>query len=282
MNVWEIVVNRLLAQLDKGIVPWHQTWESSVPMNLVSKKPYRGLNQLLLSGAPTPYFVTYKQCKAMYHNVKKGAEAYIVTFWKQLVYEDKDTGKLKKSLMFRYYKVFNVADTDIVIEQDTAPKPPIISCDAIIDGYIDCPNVQSSDHCAYSPTLDMILMPERNSFKSSESYYAALFHEAIHSTGHSSRLARSSIVDSTYHSDNHIRSEEELVAEIGSCYLRAAAGIDSNFDNENSVAYCQSWLRAIKNDQRILQRSIMAANKAAKYILKEDANNDSDNTINEG
>jgi len=270
MNVWEIVTARLFDQLDKGVIPWHQTWESSASMNIVSKKPYRGLNQLLLSGAPTPYFITYKQCKAMYHNVKKGAEAYIVTFWKQLIHEDEKTGKLRKSLLLRYYKVFNVADTDIEIEQDTAPRPPIISCDAIMDGYSDCPVIQDSDHCAYLPNADMILMPERNSFKSSESYYAALFHEAIHSTGHQSRLARASAVSSTYHGDNNVRSEEELVAEIGSCYLRAVAGINSNFDNENSVAYCQSWLSVIKNDQRILQKSIVAANKAAKYILKED------------
>ncbi len=266
MRVFDIVIERLLKQLEGGVIPWKQTWTSGYPQNIVSKKPYNGINQLLLANAPTPYFISYKQCRAMYHNVNKGATPYMVVYYK-ITEQITDDGKKDKHFFMRYYNVFNVADTDIDLDEQAA-IPKDMRGEAIVEGYEDCPLIVGGEP-AYLPSHDLISMPDISSFRSAESYYSALFHEMIHSTGHSSRLKRKQIAEGTYHHNKQERSEEELVAEIGCSFLRNAANIMSIADDENTVAYCQSWLVPIKKDKRILERAIYAANKAAKYILGE-------------
>ena len=272
-KVWEIVIERLLAKLEAGVAPWRQTWRDGIAMNLVTRKPYRGLNQLLLSGAPTPYFVTFNQAKAMRHTINKGAESYIVTLWKP-IYKDVDGESKKVGMVFRYYVVFNVADTSIKIDEQGIAIPKIIGAEEIVDGYPDGPIVVEALNPAYNVVEDIVKMPNVNKFESSEEYYAALFHELIHSTGHKQRLARPAIAQQTYYQGDHIRSEEELVADIGASFLLNEAGIIINDVSDQTAAYCQSWLNVINKDKSILQRSIMAASKAAKYILQGGTNAD--------
>jgi len=85
-------------------------------------------------------------------------------------------------------------------------------------------------------------------FESSEEYYSTAFHELIHWTGGPSRLARSEILNYNFGED--IRSQEELVAEIGAAYLCQLAGLDSSQTLRNSVSYVQSWLKPLKNNPR--------------------------------
>ena len=51
MNVYEIVTTRVLDQLHKGTVPWRKPWSTITagPRNLITNKPYRGINLFLLS-----------------------------------------------------------------------------------------------------------------------------------------------------------------------------------------------------------------------------------------
>ena len=48
--VYDCITERIVALLAQGTVPWHKPWQakSSWPRNYVSKKPYRGINVLLL------------------------------------------------------------------------------------------------------------------------------------------------------------------------------------------------------------------------------------------
>ncbi len=79
------------------------------------------------------------------------------------------------------------------------------------------------------------LMPEACRFVDRESYYATLFHELVHSTGHSTRLDRGLDTDpSPFGSADY--SKEEPVAEMGAAFLAAAAGI-SPATIEQSAAY---------------------------------------------
>ena len=266
MRVFDIVIEKLMKQLEGGKIPWKQTWESGYPMNVVTRRPYSGINQLLLSHAPTPYFVSYKQCVAMCHSVNKGATPYMVVFYK-ITEQITDDGKKDKHFFMRYYNVFNIADTTIKVDEQAAIDKDMRG-EAIVEGYADCPLIVGGEP-AYFPQHDLISMPDISSFRSAESYYSALFHEMIHSTGHSSRLKRKQIAEGTYHNNKQERSEEELVAEIGCGFLRAAANINSVEEETNTAAYCQSWLIPIKQDKRILERAIYAANKASKYILGE-------------
>jgi len=67
--------------------------------------------------------------------------------------------------------------------------------------------------------------PKRELFNSVEEYYATLFHEQTHSTGHESRLRRESVKDAApFGSPTYAR--EELVAEMGAAFLCGRARIE--------------------------------------------------------
>ena len=61
MNVYQIVTQRIMEQLKKGVIPWRKPWVEGrppVPVNWVTQKPYRGVNLWLLE--PGEY-ATFKQ-----------------------------------------------------------------------------------------------------------------------------------------------------------------------------------------------------------------------------
>lgn len=118
---------------------------------------------------------------------------------------------------------------------------------------------------SYYPQRDEVAIPELSSFDSAEEYYSALFHELAHSTGHQSRLNRKEITESTgFGSESY--SREELTAELTSAYLCAITGIGQQ-TIENSAAYLQGWLQALKDDKTLLIKAAGQAQKAADYIM---------------
>jgi antirestriction protein ArdC len=108
-------------------------------------------------------------------------------------------------------------------------------------------------------------MPERDRFSSAEEYYSTLFHELTHSTGHPTRLNRSSLTDFERFGDQNY-SREELVAEMGAAFLAGSCGIENRTIN-NSAAYLANWLGALKNDSRMVLVAASQAQKAADLIL---------------
>jgi antirestriction protein ArdC len=64
-------------------------------------------------------------------------------------------------------------------------------------------------------------------------------------------------------------SREELVAELGAAMLCTVTNIDSSKAFRNSVAYIQGWLRALKNDNKMIVWAASRAEKAAKYIMND-------------
>jgi antirestriction protein ArdC len=87
----------------------------------------------------------------------------------------------------------------------------------------------------------------------------------VHSTGHASRLARKEIIEPNA-KGSPAYSREELVAEIGACYLNSVTGIADNL-LDNSVAYIGHWLEVLKSDKRLIVVASSRAQKAADYIL---------------
>src|SRR3989304_4631952 len=86
-DVYQIITDRIISQLEAGTVPWHKPWQAGPhgwPKNLVSKKTYRGVNVFLLSCTPyqVPYWVTFKQAKDFGGHVRKGEKSTPVVFWK--------------------------------------------------------------------------------------------------------------------------------------------------------------------------------------------------------
>jgi antirestriction protein ArdC len=81
-SVYDIVTERVLAELEKGEVPWRKPWKTLPAANLVSKKPYRGINFFLLSlaGYGSPHWLTYRQAQALGGNVRKGEHGTKIVF----------------------------------------------------------------------------------------------------------------------------------------------------------------------------------------------------------
>lgn len=277
-QVYQIVTDRIIAQLEKGEIPWKRPWGNmGLPMNLKTKKPYRGINLLLLSfnNFKSPYWVTYEQAKSFGGYVKSGEKASIVTFWKQLKTKEKNEGgewKEKVIPLLRYFQVFNVEQT--TIPADKIPQKeeglafsPVEACEEILKDFEDCPEIEHGKGiAAYSVISDKVFMPHKENFKSVEAYYATLFHELTHSTGHKSRCDRDM---SRYHQDKHERSFEELIAEIGASFLCAHAGIDTAEIQENSQSYINGWLEVLKKDPKAIVQASSKAAKGVRHIMNE-------------
>jgi antirestriction protein ArdC len=173
--------------------------------------------------------------------------------------------------LLRYYTVFNTDQTEGIAVPSAVGTPvaPIAACEQIVAGMPSAPRIVESidgDGAYYSPRLDVVHMPSRSRFRRSEDFYAVLFHELTHSTGHASRLDRATLRDAGRFGDANY-SREELVAEMGAAFLCGVAGIDSNDAVEQSAAYLKGWLSALRADPRMLVVAAAQAQKAADYIL---------------
>ena len=187
MNTYEIITNRIIETMAHGQVPWHKPWSTKTgeaPMNLMSKKEYRGINvfMLLVSGYASQNWLTYKQTQAMGGQVSKGEKGWPIIFWKWLdVRKNGDSQETDLVPMLRYYTVFNIEQCSGV----TAPSPekanelefkPIETCEKLVAGYRNAPTVGHKESRAYYvPTTDSINMPDKVLFENPEEYYSTAF-----------------------------------------------------------------------------------------------------------
>ena len=282
MDVYKIVTDKILALLEQGTIPWEAPASGAMPMNLVSGKTYNGINAMLLYGGATPLWLTYNQAKALGGYVKKGEKSSIAIFWKMLDMTKTDNKtenktETKQFPMIRYYSVFNVSQCEglpakKIAEYAVRDNQEIRDCQSIIDNMPCKPKITfgTSHTPCYSKTTDEVYLPAREAFVSSERIYKTMFHELIHSTGHSTRLARKSLLDIAAFGD-HSYSHEELVDEMGAAFLAYHSGIhESTIDN--SAAYIDGWMRTIKANDKILVIAATQANKASNYILNKESN----------
>jgi antirestriction protein ArdC len=274
-SVAEIITDIIIKKLEEGVCPWRKPWYGSAnaPRNLVTGKAYRGINAFLLActGFSSPYFLTFKQVSDKGGLINKGASSFPVVFWSNVTVEDHETGDEKNIPFMRYYRVFSVEQTNLPISPITENPlefNPIEEAERIIAAMPSRPEIRHGQAKAYySPTLDYINMPKQELFESSEKYYSVLFHEASHSTGHISRLGRKGVTESTYFG-SHEYSKEELIAEMSAAFLCGEIGI-APATLDNSAAYIQSWLKALKSKDNInmVITAASAAQKAYDFIL---------------
>jgi len=275
-TVPEIITESILKQLEQGVAPWRKPWSTSVPRNLISKKPYRGLNVFLLAtqGYGSPYWVTFNQAKQLGAHVRQGEKSTLVSFWKFNEYarENADTGETenKTSVLLRYYRVFNIEQCDglkALHGDERKPVNPIEECESIANRMPNGPRIEQNSHAFYRPSADIVGMPSRNCFESPEAYYSTLFHELTHSTGHTSRLNRFDENSTDHQFGSESYSKEELIAEMGAAMLAGIAGI-SHTTLGNSASYLQAWIiTASSSDSRLITSAASHAQKAADYIL---------------
>jgi len=272
MNIksYERITERIVALLEQGTIPWHKPWKvnTGLPRNLVSKKPYRGINVFLLMAMSyeSPHWLTFRQAIQLGGNVKKGEKSCPVVFWKQMKIEGKESGEPRKVPLLRLYHVFNAAQCEGLKDAPEEIPMPVTKPAEIVAKMPQPPVVKHGMAQAfYSPIDDCVGMPERERFESEASYFAVLFHELVHATGHEKRLKRDSIAERNgYGSDPYCK--EELIAELGSAFLCGYADIvDRTIDN--SAAYLEGWLKQFQNDRTLIVYAAAQAQKAADFIL---------------
>lgn len=275
LNVYEMVTERIIKQLEQGTIPWQKPWTGvrSGAFNRVSKKPYSLINQAILE-KPGEY-ATFKQYKDLGGHIKKGAKSEIVVFWKIIDVEEKnDKGEIekKKLPLLRYYNVFHISQVEGVEplkEKLNTEIEPIEEADRVIKDYVDREHITFkeciSDKAFYRPMTDTVVVPLKEQFKNTNSFYQVAFHEITHSTGAQKRLDRDIKELAPFGSE--IYSKEELVAELGSAFLINHLGIETEGTFQNSASYIESWLQVLRNDNKFIVSASSKAEKAVNYIL---------------
>lgn len=270
------ITERIITRLDHNEIPWRKPWgfiEGTQLQNAVSKRPYSGINIMLLSLSMygDPRWLTFNQVKKLGGSIK-GESATRIVFVGKRKYET-DDGKEKMASFMKFFNVFNAEQVSgVEFEEIVPPKDfdPIERAESVISLYNDKPEVRHvpSDRAFYTPSKDKVTMPKKAQFETPEEYYATLFHELGHSTGHVSRLHRKDADDiAPFGSPKY--SYEELVAEFISALLTGYAGIDVTF--ENSVAYIQHWAKKIKQNPDWVRKAAKDAYTASQYMLNPSA-----------
>ena len=276
-NIYAKITDLIIERLEQGEIAWENPVINNCrPQNLVSGSMYKGINPIILSRSETPFFMTFKQAKKIGANVKKGAKALPIVFWDvttKKVENEKEEIENKNFYFLKYYNVFNISDIEnipnkymekTILNENHNIK--IQTAEQIINNYKNPPKFE---YCTgtphYSPTNDTIRTPKKEYFKNANHYYSTVYHEMGHSTGHVSRLNRLKSCSKSLNYRSNEYAKEELVAELTASFLMAETGEKINI--KNRTAYIQSWLKALKNDCKILLQAAGKAEKAVNYVL---------------
>ncbi|MEO1979219.1 MAG: zincin-like metallopeptidase domain-containing protein, partial [Fuerstiella sp.] len=271
-DVYSMVTDRVVELLERGTVPWRKPWKGKNlhPCNAKTGHQYRGLNPFMLeivracSGYQDHRWLTYKQAQAAGGNIRKGEKSSFVTFWQWLEVIDKETQKPKKIPLLKYFRVFNIEQTENIDEgklraesdvYESTEWESIVGAEAITDGWLQrsglAERIQHGGNRAfYRPADDSLQMPDQDRFGSAAEYHQTLFHELGHSTGHKSRLNRLS--PDGFGSDPY--AKEELIAELTASFLAGQCGLTAETE-QNSTAYIAGWLRVLKQDKKLVGSS---------------------------
>src|SRR5579859_6813488 len=274
-SVYEIITEKIIKQLESGVAPWRKPWTCQTPANLITQKEYRGLNVFTLAsqGFPSRFWLTFNQATKLGGRIRKGEKSSPVVFWnigdgRQTDTQDGAT-QASRSFLLRYYSVFNLSQAEGIdipasLLKETRTNDPIETCEQIVTNMPNPPALEQSDRAWYSPSNDVVGLPARRLFHSSEEYYATEFHELAHSRGHAKRLNRENF-DNLVSFGSESYSKEELIAEMTAAMLCGVTGIDQK-TLENSAAYLKSWITRLKSDSRLVFSVASQSQKAADFI----------------
>lgn len=282
-DVYQSVTNTIITALEAGTPPWVHPWNHGagdmLPANLASGRRYRGINVLLLNlktmqcGYAANRWLTYNQARTLGASVRKGEHGTEVVLFKMLELDPadhqpqaaaNDEGRRVIPLI-RSFVVFNAAQID-GLPDGLLPeaKAPTAweSCEAAeaILTTSGAAIAHGGARAFYSPSMDMIQLPERSQFVSPTAYYQVALHELTHWSGAETRCNRPLL------GRQHIESYafEELVAELGAAFLSDHCGLPGVLQH---ASYIEHWLQALRNDKKLIFSAASLAQKAADYLL---------------
>ena len=300
----KLLVDQVLANLEKGNLFWTQGWVAAgAPESAVTGKKYRGINNLYLSlvAMAENYgdnrWATFRQMEEKGWTFKKDEEGHTLGKGKSVSVEyyemrDKETKRrfdrsvldgmtfdeqreyMDKSVYWlrKFYRVFNCSLMDGVPAKEMPTidvNDRIEKAEAILEYWNanESKIVYGGSQAFYRPSTDEVHLPEREKFKSTQSFYDTAFHEIGHSSGHESRLNRD--LSGGFGSQSY--AMEELRAEIASIFMAQDLGIEPSEDRlQNNAAYIQSWKDEIKENPNALFTAIADADKIARYVSRKE------------
>ncbi|NLY36368.1 MAG: DUF1738 domain-containing protein [Tissierellia bacterium] len=299
----EALVERIIEDLKEGTVPWQKPWRSSgPPRNALSFHEYTSSNRaylsmaMLFNGYSDPRFMTFNQMQDYNKNraeieqlkIPKGTKGHSISFTSVYSRElrrnlsPKEISemsymafnqKVKERKLYHYLKWTTVFNTE-QLEGEFLPLENILrektNVDlSLIENVAKRMNLgldisSSYDRAFYRATTDSVALPAPERFFEDVGFYRTAFHELAHATGHGTRLdrplsGRSNIIS---------YAKEELSAELASLFL--SQEIDLPFrekDLNQSSAYLESWIIAIKENPEILHESAKIASGIFNYLI---------------
>lgn len=285
IDIYARITDRIVAELEKGVRPWMQPWQSTNATGRVMRAlrhnglPYSGMNVLLLwsetiaRGYARPTWMTFKQALELGAAVRKGETGAMVVFASRFTTTEKDAAgeEYEREIPFlKAYSVFNVAQIDGLPEHYYGPAEPVRDpIERIEHADRFFANTRAAiryggDRAYYAPATDHIQMPPLERFRDAAAYVATLSHEITHWTAAGNRLKRDL---SRYAKDRSERAREELIAELGSCFLCADLGIAPELEpRPDHASYLGSWLKVLADDKRAIFSAAAHAQRAVAFL----------------
>lgn len=275
---YDKLVNNFIEQLETGdIGSWKKSWSRPMPKSAISQNEYSGANILSLMNSEydSNYWITKNQIENLGGSIKEEHEdkARDIFFLKDILKKEevknKETGEIEekdiKRTILKSYKVYNSDATEGInfnFENEQRNQNQKIE---EIEELVKNLNIDMQiGEPAYSPRDDTVFMPRIEDFKSSEDYYNTLFHEITHASGNKKRLNRQEKLWSKY-DDRTAYACEEIVAELGSCFLSSKFGIDMT--ETKNVEYLKHFIEIIKEKPYILFSMASHSSKSSVYLM---------------
>jgi antirestriction protein ArdC len=282
-DIYQTITDKIIAELEAGTAPWVRPWTGEAdpfPRNALSKRPYRGINSVLLGmeahcrGYGSNQWLTFKQAQTLGGHVRKGERASTIIYYESRMVDKADDETLadgneaeKRFVpLIKLFSVFNVNQVEGL--PDSYQEAPAVEVDwdasATAEQIMECSGAEIRHQgfkAFYSPPNDLIYLPSQGSFADAASYYSTALHELCHWTGSTSRLGRKlgrRFGESAY-------AMEELIAEMGAAFLSAHCRLDGRLQH---ASYIASWLEVLHRDKRAVFVAAAQAQKAADYLLE--------------
>lgn len=274
IDVYQQVTDRVIEMMEthgsNWINPFSRKGQSAIPVNLATKKPYRGINVLLLgwSGFTSNVWGTYKQWNEKGCQVRKGEKSTAIVFWQFI--EKEEDGAKKVIPFLKHYNVFNANQVDGYEEPAVEPvneEERIAAAEAFFRQIPADITFSKEGRAYYSPVIDKVHCPELSVFEDTptssavECYYSTIAHELVHWTGHKSRLDRD--LQNGFGSEGYAR--EELVAELGAAFACATLGISAE-PRADHAHYLNGWIKKLADHKREFVSAVSSATKAVDYL----------------
>lgn len=275
-DTYSRVTNSIIAAIEAGAGSWRMPWHHSGtdvtrPANIVSSKPYRGINIISLwasahlSGYSSGTWGTYRQWQSIGAQVRKGEQASIGVLWKEISgrSNDEDENELCPRLFARAFALFNADQVDGYAPQPVSVLPEterLAAAEAFI-ASLGIATLFGASSAYYRIDEDRIHMPDFASFHDAHGFYATHVHECAHATGAKHRLDR----DFSGRWTGQALAMEEMTAELTASFILADLSL-AHDPRPDHAAYVASWLRLLKGEPRAIFTAASKAQAAADWM----------------